>query len=135
MPAMKERLTLELLAEELAVCWLPVDAAVPGWAWAGELTSLTSTDHELSLVCSAAAVPGDIEKAAGWRAFKLRGTLDFQLVGVLAGLSGVLAEAGIPIFVISTYETDYLLVQEAKLEDAIDALRAAGYGVEAVPGF
>lgn len=122
--------TLELLGDELAVCRLPVDAAVPNWAWSGELTSITSTDDELSLVCSADEVPEDVTHTPGWRAFKIRGPLDFGLVGILAGLSTVLADAEVSIFAISTYDTDYVLVRAHQLEQAIAALESAGYGVE-----
>jgi hypothetical protein len=127
---MKEpTLTLDLLSDELAVCRLPVDAAVPNWAWAGELTSITTTDDELSVVCGTEPVPDDVQHTAGWRALKVRGPLDFGLVGVLAGLSSTLADAGVSIFAISTYDTDYVLVRDEKLDTAVAALRAAGYFV------
>ncbi|MEX1311049.1 MAG: ACT domain-containing protein [Candidatus Sulfomarinibacteraceae bacterium] len=122
-------LTLDLLADELAVCRLPVDAAIPNWAWSGELTSITSSDNELSVVCAADPVPDDVQHAPGWRAFRVRGPLDFGLVGILAGLSTTLADAGISIFAISTYDTDYLLVRNEQLEAAVEALTAAGYPV------
>jgi len=123
-------LTLDLLSDELAVCRLPLDAAVPNWAWSGELTSITSTDDELSVVCCADPVPDDIRHTAGWRAFKVRGPLDFGLVGILARLSSTLADAGVSIFAISTYDTDYVLVRAPQLDEAIAALESAGYGVE-----
>lgn len=122
-------LTLDVLEDELAICKLPVEAPVPNWAWSGELTSITSTDDELSLVCAADRVPGEITHTAGWRAFKIRGPLDFSLVGILARISGVLAEAEISIFAISTHETDYILVRDTQLEAAVTALRTAGYAV------
>ena len=121
--------SLVVLSETLAVCRLPVDAAVPNWAWSGGLTSITSTDDELSLVCEADAVPDDVTHTGGWRALKVRGPLDFGLVGILAGISRVLADAAISIFAISTYETDYILMREAQLDRAIDALKAAGYSI------
>ncbi len=123
------KFTLDLLQDELAVCRLPVDAAVPNWAWSGELTSITSTDEELSLVCAADPVPPEVTHTAGWRAVKVRGPLDFSLVGILAGISGVLAEAEISIFAISTYDTDYILVRGTDLDAAVTALRTAGYVV------
>ena len=123
------KFTLDLLQDELAVCRLPVDAAVPNWAWSGELTSITSTDEELSLVCAADPVPDDVTHTAGWRALKVRGPLDFSLVGILAGISGTLADAGVSIFAISTYDTDYILVRGAELEAAVTTLRTAGYEV------
>lgn len=122
-------LTLELLADEVAVCRLPVDASVPNWVWSGELTSITATDDELSLVCAADAVPADVVHTAGWRALKVRGPLDFDLVGVLAGLSTTLADAGVSIFAISTYDTDYVLVRAEQLDTAVAALEGAGYRV------
>ncbi len=123
------KFTLDLLQDELAVCRLPVDAAVPNWAWSGELTSITSTDEELSLVCAADPVPDDVTHTAGWRALKVRGPLDFSLVGILAGISGTLADAGVSIFAISTYDTDYILVRGAEIEAAVTTLRTAGYEV------
>ncbi len=122
-------LTLEILTDELAVCRLPIEAPVPNWAWSGELTSITSTDEELSLVCAAESVPGTVTHTAGWRALKVRGPLDFGLVGILAGISGALAAAGVSIFAISTYDTDYILVGGAELEAAVKALSKAGYEV------
>ncbi|MCU0304454.1 MAG: ACT domain-containing protein [Thermoanaerobaculales bacterium] len=123
------RLTLDLLGDELAVCRLAVDAAPPGWAWGGELTSITSTGDELSLVCAARAVPDGVVRTAGWRALRVRGPLAFELVGVLAGLSTALAGAGVPIFAISTHDTDYVLVRQSDLDRAVRALADAGYRV------
>jgi hypothetical protein len=125
----KPKLTLDLLSGELAVCRLPADAAAPNWAWSGELTSITSTDDELSVVCGADPVPDDVQHTAGWRAFKVLGPLDFDLVGVLAGLSSTLAGAGVSIFAISTYDTDFVLVQNEQIGVAAEALKDAGYHV------
>jgi len=122
-------LTLDILQDELAVCRLPIDSPVPNWAWSGELTSITATDEELSLVCAADPVPRDVTHTAGWRGFKIRGPLDFGLVGILAGISVALAEAGVSIFAISTYDTDYILVRGNQLEAAVTALSTAGYEV------
>ena len=125
-------LTLEILSDELAICRLPVDSAVPNWAWTGELTSITCTDDELSLVCAADSVPPDVTSTPGWRALKIRGPLDFSLVGILAGIANVLAAAEISIFAISTYDTDYILVRGDKLESAVAGLEGAGYRVVTV---
>lgn len=122
-------LTLDLLVDEFAVCRLPIGAPVPNWAWSGELTSITCTDDEMSVVCAAEPVPGDVTHSAGWRAFKVRGPLDFRLVGILAGISGALADAGVSIFAISTYDTDYVMVQESQLDAAVAGLKGAGYRV------
>jgi hypothetical protein len=123
-------LTLTLLPETLAVCRLAPDAPVPAWAWAGEPASVTRTRDELSIVCRAAEVPDDVQREAGWRCLKVRGPLDFGLTGVLAALTVPLATAGIPVFALSTFDTDYLLVRAEDLLRAMDVLRAAGHDIE-----
>ena len=88
------------------------------------------TDKEVSLVCETCAAPRDaVERDDGWRAFRVSGTLDLSLVGVLRGIADVLADIGVPVFVVSTYDTDYVLVKEGFLDRSLDALSAAGYGV------
>lgn len=88
------------------------------------------TDKEVSLVCETRAAPRDaVERDDGWRAFRVSGTLDLSLVGVLRGIADVLADIGAPVFVVSTYDTDYVLVKEGFLDRALDALSAAGYAV------
>ena len=88
------------------------------------------TDKEVSLVCETRAAPRDaVERDDGWRAFRVSGTLDLSLVGVLRGIADVLADIGAPVFVVSTYDTDYVLVKEGSLDRALDALSAAGYTV------
>ncbi len=88
------------------------------------------TDRELSLVCRTPDAPaGAIAREDGWRGFRIRGTLDFSLTGILAGLSRVLAERGIGIFAVSTYDTDYILVKEESFARALEALGEAGWTV------
>jgi hypothetical protein len=121
---------LLVLPDRLAVCRLARDVAVPAWAWQGTLVSVTRTDNELSIVCDEASVPecaATVER--GWRVLRVAGTLDFALVGVLARLAAPLAEAGVSIFALSTFDTDYLLVREASLDVAVAALCAAGHDV------
>lgn len=122
-------LTLEVLADQLAIVKLPPDADVPQLPLGGALLSLTITRDEISIVCSEDSAPKVEQSATGWRALRVAGDLDFALVGIMASLSGALAEAGVSIFAISTYTTDYLLVREASLEQAVAALRAAGHTV------
>ena len=89
---------------------------------------LGKTDEELSLVCLTKDVPQrTIERSDGWRGFRIEGTLEFSLVGILAKLSSVLAENGIGIFAVSTYNTDYILVKAGDLDRAMRALAEAGY--------
>ena len=120
-------LTLVLSEPELAVCRLAADAEVPAWAHSGALSSVTITQDELSIVCEAAHVPEDVQSERGWRAFMVKGPLDFGLTGILASLAQPLASASISIFALSTYNTDYILVKETDLEGAVSALKQAGH--------
>ncbi len=122
------RLTLDLLDGELAVCRLPGEAPPPEWA-VGALVSITRAADELSVVCDATAVPPGVTKESGWRGLAVRGPLDFALIGVLASLAEPLAAADVPVFVVSTYDTDYVLVPGERLDAALEALRDVGHSV------
>ncbi|MDO8879408.1 MAG: ACT domain-containing protein [Coriobacteriia bacterium] len=124
------RLDLRVLGEHLAVCRLPAGSPTPDWARSGALTAVTWTADATSVVCAASVVPEGTTAETGWRALQVAGPLDFALIGVLAALATPLAEAGVSIFAISTYDTDYVLVREEALEDATGALVAAGHRVE-----
>ena len=88
------------------------------------------TDTEISLVCRTEEVPESaLEREDGWRAFRIQGELDFSLIGILAGISSLLAQAEIGIFVVSTYQTDYVLVKKEQYERALEVLSRAGYTV------
>lgn len=126
----EHRLTLALLPGTFAVCRLPADAAVPAWAAGGGFASVTRTGGELSVVCPEGAVPAGVRCERGWRCLGVAGTLDFALAGVLASLLGPLAAAGVSVFALSTFDTDYLLVREADLGRAAGALRQAGHAVQ-----
>ncbi len=122
---------LTLLEERLAVCRLEHDAPVPGWA-RGDFVSITRTPEELSVVCAETALPADAAQAElGWRALQVAGPLNFELTGILSSISEPLADAEISLFALSTYDTDYVLVREADLERAIEALEGAGHSVYA----
>ncbi|MQA03937.1 MAG: ACT domain-containing protein [Streptosporangiales bacterium] len=123
--------TLDVLADELAVCRLPADAAVAVPPAPAALYSVTRTADEVSVVCPATLAPAASTVEAGWRALRVRGPLDFTLTGVLAAIADPLAAAGIPIFALSTYDTDYVLVAAADLPATVDTLRAAGHTVDA----
>ncbi|MCU0493429.1 MAG: ACT domain-containing protein [Chloroflexaceae bacterium] len=121
---------LNLLPETFAICRFAPGAALPAWALAGDFFAITRTADELSVVCTQGLVPAETVASRDWRCLKVAGPLDFSLTGVLASLAGPLADAGISIFAISTYDTDYLLVKTDKLEAAVAVLRAAGHGVD-----
>lgn len=120
-------LPLTLLPDHLAVCRLPPDAPLPAWAAGPGFVSITRTDEELSITVAQNRVPGDVMAVGPWRALKVQGPLDFALTGILAALTAPLADAGISLFAIATYDTDYVLVRAETLDAAINALAAAGH--------
>ena len=120
-------LDLTLLEDELAVCHLDPDEEIPAWIAGGGLWCITRSEEELSLVCAFEQVPDDVRMEGPWRALKVAGPLDFALTGVVASLAVPLADAGIPIFPLSTFDTDYVLVKVENLDAAVVALRAAGH--------
>jgi uncharacterized protein len=123
------QLTLAILPQTFAVCRLSKGSPVPEWVWRGEFFSLTRTASELSIVCQQTHVPQGVQCETDWRCLQVEGTLDFSLTGILASLTAPLAEAEISIFAVSTFDTDYLLVKEKQLQDAIKALSAAGHRI------
>jgi len=125
-------LTLQLLAGTFAVVRLPPGAGLPWWAANSEgFLSFTRTSAETSIVCDDRRVPAGVQAERGFRALRVEGPLSFSAVGVLASIAQPLAEAGVSIFVISTFDTDYLLVQAATLNRSVRALRDAGHSVNA----
>lgn len=126
----KPCLQLQLLEGNLTVCRLAPKELVPAWAFsAGPLCSVTRTDEELSIVCGEHSVPVGVRCERGWRAMKVRGPLDFGLTGILDALADPLALAGISIFAVSTFDTDYLMVREASLETARTVLEGSGHTI------
>jgi hypothetical protein len=124
---------LRVLSERLSVCRLPVDAPWPVPGAGTSFYSVTRTESEVSVVCAEDAAPaGDhVRVEPDWRALEVAGPLDFSMVGVMAALTAPLADVDVSVFVVSTYDTDYVLVHAAALEKAIEALRAAGHAVHA----
>ena len=115
---------LEKLRYDLSVC------QVKDLADVNDFLFLAKTDKELSVVCETAKVPENkINREDGWTAFRVEGSLEFSLVGILADLSHCLADAGISIFAVSTYDTDYILVKKDNWDKAKSALLNAGYEI------
>ena len=125
------KLTLSVLEGRFAVCRLEPSEGLPEWATRGEIVSVTRALGELSIVCAEQNVPPGIACQAGWCCLGVHGPLDFSLSGVLASLTTPLADAGVPLFALSTHDTDYLLVQDDDLERAIDALARHGHSIVA----
>lgn len=122
-------MTLKLLPMEFSVCRLSDGAAID---LSAPFCFFAKTDEETSLVCPTDRCPKDAERRKdGWIALKILGPLDFSLIGILAGIAGVLSESGVPIFAVSTYDTDYVLFEKQDKETAVRALSAAGHRVDA----
>ena len=123
-------LPLEVLPDLLAVCRLPPDAALPAWATLpAPFVTISRTSEELSITTLQAAVPPAVRCERDYRALRVRGTLPPDLVGILLSIAEPLARAGLSIFAISTYDTDYVLVKARDLPAALEALRRAGHRV------
>ena len=118
---------LRTLPESYAVVRLQPGAELPEWVDQGPFRSVTRTDHEVSVVCRDHDVPDGESVDRGWTVLETMGPLDFSLTGVIASLVEPLAEAKVPIFLISTFETDYVLVRSSDLGRAADALEGAGH--------
>ena len=119
---------LILLKDTLAVCRLAPGTALPDWA-RGSLVSVTHTADESSVLCALESVPDTVKTEKPWRAFRVAGTLDFNEIGILSALAKPLADAAISIFVVSTFDTDYLLVKAGRLKDAVSVLEQNGHKV------
>jgi len=119
---------IKLLEPHFTICKVAQMGAVD---WNAPFCFAARTDEECSLVCPEEYAPQNaLIRDDGWRAMRIEGVLDFSLVGILAKIAGLLAEHQIPIFAVSTYNTDYLLIKEEKLSAALDALREGGYETE-----
>ena len=121
---------LKVIDKEFSVCkvsdFSEIDTGQP-YIFTG------STDEERSLVCPTELVPGNtIERNDGWRAFRIEGVLDFSLIGILSKISTCLADNGIGIFAISTFNTDYVLTKENDFSKAIEVLELAGYTIKSL---
>ena len=123
------KLSLSVLRDSYAICRLKPEDKSPDWAERGEFWSLTRTGEELSVVCVATNIPETVKSDKGWRCLKVHGPLDFSLTGILVSLARPLAETGISIFALSTYNTDYLLVKEAELDRALAVLAKDGHEI------
>lgn len=122
-------LTMKLLKDEYGVCRLARNASIPKWAEDSDFFSVTKTSDELSIVCLENSIPSEIKCERGWRILKIEGPLDFSLIGILAPISTILAENRISIFAISTYDTDYVLVKDKDIANAIKALAVKNYEI------
>ena len=122
-------LRLSVLEDRLAVCRLEPDSEIPAWATVDPFFCMTRTTDEFSVVYPEERVPVRISCERGWRALEVEGPLEFGVTGVLASVAVPLAESGVGILAIATYETDYELVKEEQLDLAATALHAQGHEI------
>jgi len=125
---------LRLLAGTFAICRLPAATPMPEWARGSTgWMSLTRTPDELSIICADTDAPADVQCRRGYRALQVVGPLPFEAIGILAGLARPLAEAGISILTVATYDTDYVFVHTSDLARAMLALRGVGHPIHDAP--
>lgn len=121
------KLTLHLLSETYTINKLPQFAEIPSILSNGEMCFISRTDEELSIVCPDFMAPNNVQQETGWRCLKVEGVLKLREVGVLASILQPLSEAGIPAFTISTFNTDYVFVEDEHLVNVVHALQKAGH--------
>lgn len=126
---MRERHPLKFLwlKGPYAIVRLAGGAAIPEWAAKGDFTSITRTADEVSIVCRLENLPGEIHSSARWQCFKLEGPFPLSQTGILLSFLEPLSGVGIPIFAISTFDTDYVLIPEEFADVALDAVQRAGH--------
>ena len=122
-------LALKILSDRMAVCRFDPTEAVPDWIDPSGFYSITRTEEELTIVCAETLVVRGTKSETGWRCFKVEGPLDFSEIGIIFSLTRPLAENGVSVFVISTFETDYFMVKEKDLAKTLDALTAEGHEI------
>lgn len=124
----RKRMVLKVIGKEFSVCKVEDFSSID---LAGEFVFIGKTDEEKSLVCETRLVPPNVTaREDGWRAFRIEGVLDFSLIGILAGISGLLADAGIGIFAVSTFNTDYVLTKAGDFDRALQVLEENGFTVQ-----
>ena len=117
------KLALSILPDKIGICHLDKNAPMPDWAQGeSNFTSVTRTISELSIILPQEKIPAGILAENDWRVFKVQGPLGFSLTGIVASLARPLADEQISIFYVSTYETDYLLVEDKNLAKAKEIL-------------
>ena len=124
------RLVVDVIPGDYSVTRLDPGTPVPAGLFAGDgMVSVTSTATEVSIVTRTERAPEGGRSEGGWRLLTVRGPLEFTLTGIMAALAGALAQAGVPLFALSTFDTDHLLVRDADLARAVTALREGGHEI------
>ena len=124
------RLHLMILEESIGICRFDAQTPVPEWVYRSPFYSVTRTFDELSIVCSENLIPTDCNCHRGWKCLQIAGPLNLAATGILASLTIPLARAGVSVFALSTYDTDYLMVRQKDLKVAIETLSGEGHKVD-----
>ena len=129
MPPANRTLTLSVMEGRYAIAKFPCGAEIPAWALGSAFFSVTRTLEELSVATRETSVPAELDASRGWRMLKVHGPFAFDETGVVAALANPLMRVGVGIFVISTFDTDYLLVQQEEIPVAVETLEHAGHKI------
>ena len=124
------QLTFIVMNGVFSLCRLAPKDTIPKWAALSSFYTISKTNDELSIVCESKYVPASVKQDGNWSLLKIAAVLDLSLTGITAKFSTALADAGVNLCVIATYETDYILVKQQKLQIAIAALQNAGFIVQ-----
>jgi hypothetical protein len=123
-------MNLTVLKNKYAIYKFRNDCVLPGWVYLSDFYSITGTNDELSVIAvQTDLVTGEITCSKNWRILKIIGPLDLSLVGVIADISNILKVKRVPIFTISTYDTDYIMVKQNKLNTSVKALINRDYNI------
>jgi hypothetical protein len=128
---MQKTFAISVLKDTYAICRMSLFEPLPDWILKYSLSSITRTAEDYTVVCPIESIPGG-DKAifeGAWKCLKIHGPLDFNEVGVISSLTGVLSAANISVFVLSTYETDYILIKRMYLEKALQVLSDSGHQI------
>jgi hypothetical protein len=124
-----QRFTIHELPERVAIVRMGPRDQVPAWASTGLLSAAVRTPEELTIVCSQTVVPGNLQSEPDWLALKFEGPFPLSSTGILASVLGPLAAGAVPVFVVSTFDTDYILVKADQAHRAREILGAAGHKI------
>lgn len=127
------KFTFELFPASMAISRLHPKAPFPSWAKDSELTVMARTPDEVSIICAEVVVPKGIIAERGFKLLRIKGPLDFDMIGVLSSVLSLLSEAQVSVLAFSTYDTDYIMVREKDLEKALAALYKKGHTVITLP--
>ena len=120
---------IQINRDDYAICRLDSNQDIPSWFKLDNFSTVTKTDEELSITCKSEIVPDGINCEKGWNVLKILGLLDFSLIGILSKISTILANNDIGIFVISTFDTDYILIKEENTDKAKQVLNEESYEI------